>query len=108
MVYKASANELSRIGERRLAHARRLHTEGTLLMFGISADSDGDVMMGVFTTRAAAEEFVKVDAMVRGGAVADCQIREWSDILDDCGGEANLIREWNMIVDIPRFAHIGA
>ena len=37
--------------------------------------------MGVFTTRAAAEEFVAGDPFVLCGLVRTCTIREWNEIL---------------------------
>jgi uncharacterized protein len=36
--------------------------------------------MGLFTTRAAAEEFVKDDPFIVHGVVARWRIREWADL----------------------------
>jgi len=37
--------------------------------------------MGIFTSRAAAEEFVKADPFVAHGVVARWTIREWNEVL---------------------------
>jgi uncharacterized protein len=65
------------------AHRARLdefHARGTLLMAGPYADPI-DGALGIFTTRAAAEEFIAGDPFVLCGLVKTCTIREWNEIL---------------------------
>ena len=52
---------------------------GELLMIGTFADLSG--AMGIFTTREAAEEFVKGDPFVIHGVVSSYQIKEWNEAL---------------------------
>jgi uncharacterized protein YciI len=65
------------------AHRARIDefaARGTLLMVGPFADP-ADGALGIFTTRAAAEEFVAGDPFVLCGLVKACTIREWNEIL---------------------------
>jgi uncharacterized protein len=65
------------------AHSARLdefHSQGTLLMVGTFADPQ-EGSMSIFTTREAAEEFVKDDPFVLNGVVRSWQIREWDEVL---------------------------
>ena len=52
---------------------------GELLMIGTFSDLSGS--MAVFTTREAAEEFVKGDPFVLHGVVRSWQIKEWNEAL---------------------------
>jgi uncharacterized protein len=52
---------------------------GRLLAIGPFADGAG--AMGVFATRAAAEEFAEGDPFVRNGVVRSWSIREWNEAL---------------------------
>ena len=54
---------------------------GLLLMIGPFADAGTESAMAVFTTRDAAEEFVKGDPFVRRGVVRHWHIREWNEAL---------------------------
>jgi hypothetical protein len=54
---------------------------GELLMIGPFANSQQDGAMGIFTTRAAAEEFVRGDPFVLHGVVQSWTIREWNEAL---------------------------
>lgn len=54
---------------------------GLLLMIGPFADAGTENAMAVFTTRDAAEEFVKGDPFVRNGVVRHWHIREWNEAL---------------------------
>jgi uncharacterized protein len=66
------------------AHSARLdefHSNGTLLMVGTFANPQEEGSMAIFTTREAAEEFVKGDPFVLNGVVRDWQIREWNEVL---------------------------
>jgi len=62
-------------------HAREFHARGTLLMIGTFANPQEEGAMGVFTTRQAAEEFVKDDPFVLNGVIRAWQIREWNEQL---------------------------
>jgi uncharacterized protein len=65
------------------AHSARLdgfHADGTLLMVGTFADpTEGS--MSIFTTREAAEAFVRQDPFVLNGVIRDWRIREWDEVL---------------------------
>jgi uncharacterized protein YciI len=83
MSYETNAEHLPLARLHFPAHRARLdefHARGTLLMAGPYADP-ADGAMGVFTTRAAAEEFVAGDPFVLCGLVKACTIREWNEIL---------------------------
>lgn len=54
---------------------------GELLMIGTFADPQQDGAMGIFTTREAAEEFVRGDPFVRHGVVRSWTIKEWNEAL---------------------------
>jgi uncharacterized protein len=57
------------------------HGDGRLLMVGPFADQPAGGAMAVFTTRDAAEEFVRLDPFVTSGIVARWTIREWKEAL---------------------------
>jgi uncharacterized protein len=64
-------------------HRARLdefHARGTLLMAGPWANPM-EGALAVFTTRAAAEEFVQGDPFVTEGVVARWTLREWNEVL---------------------------
>jgi uncharacterized protein len=83
MTYETDAERLPLARLHIPAHRARLdafHAQGTLLMAGPFVDpTDGAI--GIFTTRAAAEEFVAGDPFVLSGLVKRCSIREWNEIL---------------------------
>jgi uncharacterized protein len=54
---------------------------GLLLMIGTFTDGPAGDALGVFTTRAAAEEFVRGDPFMRNGLIASASIREWREAL---------------------------
>jgi uncharacterized protein YciI len=60
---------------------QKFHERGLLVMIGAFADAGTPAAMAVFTTRAAAEEFVSGDPFVRNGVVRDWTIREWNEVL---------------------------
>ena len=65
------------------AHRARIdefRTRGTLLMVGAFSNS-AEGAMGIFTTRAAAEEFIKGDPFVINGVVAKWTLRDWDEVL---------------------------
>jgi uncharacterized protein YciI len=65
------------------AHRARLeefHGRGVLLGAGPLEDPRDGSSMGLFTTREAAEEFIKDDPFVVNGVVGRWRIREWADV----------------------------
>jgi uncharacterized protein YciI len=54
---------------------------GELLMIGSFANAQEDGAMGIFTTRAAAEDFVRSDPFVLNGVVQKWTIRDWNEAL---------------------------
>ena len=60
---------------------KRYHQAGTLLLVGPFTDPPAGGAMSVFTTRAAAESFVRDDPFVKHGLVARYTIREWNEVL---------------------------
>ncbi len=66
------------------AHRARWHEfrdRGSLLMIGTFADPQQDGSMAIFTTREAAEEFVKGDPFVLHRVVRRWRILEWNEAL---------------------------
>lgn len=65
------------------AHQARMaefHSRGSLVMAGSFTNAE-DGAMGVFTTREAAEEFIKEDPFVVHGAIESWHITEWDEAL---------------------------
>lgn len=65
------------------AHRARLeafHARGVLLMVGAFTDTLGSAM-AVFTSREAAEEFMRDDPFMVNGVVDEWAIREWNETL---------------------------
>jgi hypothetical protein len=54
---------------------------GELLMIGPFANPQEEGSMGVFATRAAAEEFVRGDPFVLNGLIRNWYIRDWMEAL---------------------------
>jgi uncharacterized protein YciI len=83
MVYETAPDGLAKARENFPAHRARLdefHERGQLLMAGPFSDpSEGAI--GVFTTREAAEEFIRDDPFVLNGVVAKWRIQEWNEVL---------------------------
>jgi uncharacterized protein YciI len=63
------------------ARWREFADRGDLLMIGPFANAQEDGAMGIFTTREAAEEFVRGDPFVLHGVVRNWIIREWNEAL---------------------------
>ena len=66
------------------AHKARLdafHDRGDLLLVGTFGNPQEEGSMAVFSSREAAEEFVKDDPFVLNGVVRAWHIREWNEIL---------------------------
>jgi uncharacterized protein YciI len=82
LFYEAAA-DMGRAREIFPAHRAKWQefvARGQLLMIGPFTDPRQGAM-GVFTTRAAAEEFVRVDPFVLEGVVKKWELREWREAL---------------------------
>src|SRR5437867_2035412 len=62
------------------AHLSEYHGRGVLLMTGAFTDP-AEGAMGLFTTREAAEAFVRDDPFVAHGVVGSWRIAEWNEVL---------------------------
>jgi uncharacterized protein len=83
MSYETNAEKLPLARLHFPAHRVRLdefHARGTLLMAGPFVDPP-DGAIGIFTTRASAEEFIAGDPFVISGLVKTVKVREWNEIL---------------------------
>lgn len=83
MFYEVAPDGLEKAQANFPAHRARLaefHAKGTLLMAG-PYGSPPIGALGVFTSRAAAEEFVAGDPFVLNGVVGRHSIHEWSEVL---------------------------
>ncbi|MGZ3159908.1 MAG: YciI family protein [Burkholderiaceae bacterium] len=83
MFYEVSPGALPRARTYYAAHRAQIdefHARGELLMVGAFSNS-AEGAMGIFTTRAAAEEFVKGDPFVINGVVAKWTLRDWDEVL---------------------------
>jgi uncharacterized protein YciI len=86
LFYDSAPDVLSKAPAHFPAHKARLddfHARGTLLMVGTFGDPQAEGSMAIFTTRAAAEEFVEGDPFVLNGVVRAWHIREWNEILTE-------------------------
>ena len=63
------------------SHWDAFRDQGTLVMIGPFANAQEHGSMAIFTTREAAEEFVRNDPFVLNGVVKKWEIREWSEAL---------------------------
>jgi len=85
VVFYESADDVrSRAPAHFPAHRARwqeFRDRGTLLMIGTFANPQEEGSMGIFTTREAAEEFVRGDPFVLNGVVRKWTIREWNEAL---------------------------
>ena len=83
MFYETAPDGLPKAREHFPAHRARLdefHRRGVLLMAGPYGNPPLGAL-GVFTTREAAEEFVRDDPFVLNGVVARVSLHEWSEVL---------------------------
>jgi len=82
MIYGTTADSRANIPAAMAGHTARLaefHARGKLLMAGPMLTTGG--ALGIFTTREAAEEFIKDDPFVTMGVVTKHSVVEWNDIL---------------------------
>jgi uncharacterized protein YciI len=83
MFYEVSAEGMAKVQAHLPSHQARLeqfHDAGTLLMAG-PYGSPPKGALGIFTTRAAAEEFVAGDSFIVHGVVSKYRIEEWLEAL---------------------------
>jgi uncharacterized protein YciI len=84
LLYEPAPDFMAKVPAHLEAHRalwKRFHGEGTLLMVGPFTDPPAAGAMAVFTTREAAEAFVREDPFVRHAIVARHAIREWNEVL---------------------------
>ena len=84
LFYESADDVLSKAPAHFPAHKARLddfHARGDLLMVGTFGHPQEEGSMAIFTTREAAEEFVREDPFVLNGVVRDWYIREWDEVL---------------------------
>jgi uncharacterized protein len=82
LLYESADNVLEKAPLHFEAHSARgqdFHERGSLVAYGPFGDPQSQGSMAVFTTREAAEEFVREDPFVLNGVVRDWQIREWDE-----------------------------
>jgi len=82
ILYTSAPDVLSRAPAHLPAHKARLdafHARGDLVAVGTFGDPQAQGSMAIFTSRAAAEEFVAADPFVLNGVVAAHEIRDWDD-----------------------------
>jgi len=83
MFYELAEDGLAKAREHFASHQARLrefHGRGVLLMAGpYGAPPVG--ALGVFTSRAAAEEFARDDPFMLNGVVGRCTFQEWNEAL---------------------------
>jgi uncharacterized protein len=84
LFYRPVADILERVGEHFPAHSARLdefHARGSLLMVGTFGDPVGQGSMSIWTSREAAEEFMREDPFLLHGLVESTELREWDEVL---------------------------
>jgi uncharacterized protein YciI len=83
MTYECTPEGLAKAREHLPAHRDRLdqfNVRGQLLLAGPLSDMSGRAL-GVFSSRAAAEEFIAGDPFVVHGVVATWTVVEWNEVL---------------------------
>ena len=75
-----AAKAPAHMGEHRARWAE-FGCRGELLMIGPFANAQEEGSMGIFTTREAAEEFVRGDPFVLHGVIRNWYIRDWIEAL---------------------------
>ena len=83
MFYETAADGLAKAPRNYPAHKARIDEfaqRGVLLMVGTWANP-ADGALGIFTSREAAEEFVRGDPFVENGVVGKVTFKDWNEIL---------------------------
>jgi hypothetical protein len=92
VLYKSAPNLDVNAPQHLPAHVARwkqFQERGELLMIGTFSNPQDEGSMSIFTTREAAEAFVKEDPFVLHGVVKAWTIREWREVLwPDAGAPA--------------------
>jgi uncharacterized protein YciI len=86
VLYESSADFRSKVPAHVDAHRALWQTyrsQGKLLLIGPFTDEPAGGALAVFTSRAAAEEFVASDPFVKHGVVTQWKIREWHEVLGE-------------------------
>ena len=82
VVFYRSADDVARRAPEHypahMARCQEFTARETLIGYGTFGDPQSEGSMAIFTTRAAAEEFVSGDPFVLNGVVAGHEIREWN------------------------------
>lgn len=84
LLYEATPDFRTKVPAHIAAHRAlwaAFHADKCLLMVGPFTDEPAGGALGIFTSRAAAEEFVRLDPFVEHGIVARWTIREWNEVL---------------------------
>ncbi len=84
VLYESAPNVATNAPPHMAAHVARwkqFQERGELLMIGTFSNPQDEGSMGIFTTREAAEAFVKDDPFVLNGVVQAYTIREWREVL---------------------------
>lgn len=84
LTYEGTADYREKALANFAAHRALWHTyhgDGRLLLIGPFTDEPLGGAMAVFSTRAAAEQFVRDDPFVANGVVARWTVREWNEVL---------------------------
>ena len=85
MFYEVTPDGLQKAREHYAGHRARLdefHARGVLLMAGPYGSPPAGAL-GVFTSRDAAEDFIKGDPFVLNGVVARHTLHDWNEVLFD-------------------------
>ena len=83
MFYDVTPDGLARAAPHYPAHVARLqefHKRGALLMAGPYGNPPKGAV-GIFTSRAAAEEFVKGDPFFVHGVIGEFRLEDWNEVL---------------------------
>ena len=83
-LYEMAPDMMAGVSDHLSAHVERWQgfaQRGELLMIGPFANPQEEGAMGVFTTREAAEEFVRGDPFVLNGLIRNWYIRDWMETL---------------------------
>ena len=83
LLYESIKDAGARAPDDMQAHDARVaefHSRGSLLLAGSFTNAE-DGAMGIFTSREAAEEFIKEDPFVVNGAIDSWHITEWDEVL---------------------------
>lgn len=84
LFYEAAPDFRAKVPAHIQAHRalwREFQQDGRVLMIGPFTDEPAGGAMGVFSSRAAADEFVRLDPFVTSGIVARSTVREWAEAL---------------------------